>query len=207
MLSVLKKIPLFEGMRDEDLQTLAARAETRSLPGDALVFTEGEPADWLYIILSGKVKVCLREHDKEVVLDTKGVGQYFGEMMLDETARTASVVALEPSHFAVISRADFKSLMLKHPEVAFQVTRNLIRVARTMNVKSREDARTHDKLRERIAELEATHAQDLPAVRRWLTAKRWVLGALLVFAVLQYYFIDVFLEVLSISGLTVFTGQ
>jgi len=43
-------------------------------------------------------------------------------------------------------------------------------------------------------------------VRRWYTAKRFVIAALLVFAVLQYYFFDVFLEMMSLGGIN-FTGN
>jgi CRP-like cAMP-binding protein len=200
----LTRIGLFEGMSDEELDALAARAHLRSFPANTVIVKEGEPADSLYIVLSGSVKVCLYEGDREVVLDTKGSGQYFGEMMLDDKPRSASVVSVEPAQFAVISRADFKALMLKHPNVAVQVVRNLIHVARDMNVKTRHEVRTHENLRRRIEDLEATKVQDVPAVKRWRYAKHWVLAAVLVFAVLQYYFLDVFLQVVSMNGLTVF---
>jgi len=75
MLADLKKIPLFEGLPDEDLLMLAQRAAIRSVPGSEVIVREGDPADSLYMILSGKVKVYLREHGgKEMLLDVKGPG-------------------------------------------------------------------------------------------------------------------------------------
>jgi CRP-like cAMP-binding protein len=209
LVSVLAKIPLFVGLGKEELHALAARAEARAAPGGTVVVREGDPADSLYVVLSGRVNIFLHGNDgeKEVVLATKGPGEYFGEMMLDDNPRSASVVALEPSKFAVISRADFKALILKHPEVGLQVIRNLIRVTRGMNVMTRENTRAREAMRRHIDELEAKKGGDLPAVRRWNSAKRWVLGALLVFAVIQYYFLDVFLQVMSANGVTFLTGQ
>ena len=54
-------------------------------------------------------------------------------MVLDSQPRSASVMTLEPSQFAVLSRADFKAFLLRHAEVALQLIQNLIRVARGLN--------------------------------------------------------------------------
>jgi len=91
------------------------------------------------VILSGRIKVYLDdENGKELVLDSKGPGEYFGEMVLDEGPRSASVVTTEPSTFAIIATAVFKDLLVKHPEIALIVIKNLIRMARGLdeNVRS-----------------------------------------------------------------------
>jgi CRP/FNR family cyclic AMP-dependent transcriptional regulator len=130
----LRRVPLFEGLSDGDLRALAERTATRSFPKNAIVVSEGELTDSLYVILSGKVKVYLGdESGKELVLDIKGPGQYFGEMVLDEKARSATVMTLEPSQFATLARADFVAVLRKHPDMSLQVIRNLIRVARGLN--------------------------------------------------------------------------
>ncbi len=208
MLAELKAVPLFQAVNDSDLRTLADRAKLRSLPKDRLVFKEGAVADSLYIIVSGKVKIFLAdETGTDVILDTKGTGHYFGEMMLDHRPRSASVVTLEPSEFAVISRNDFKTFLRKHPDAAEQVILNLIHVARDMNVRTRESVTLVDRLREYIARLEQVKPLDLPTVKRWLVAKRWVLGGLLTLGVVQFYFMDVYLQIMSMGGVTVFTGR
>jgi CRP/FNR family cyclic AMP-dependent transcriptional regulator len=130
----LRKIPLFEGLSDAELHGLAERAATRGFPKNAIVVNEGDRTDSLYLILAGKVKVYLGdESGKELILDIKGPGQYFGEMVLDDKPRSATVMTLEPAQFAVLARADFTAFLLKHPEVALQLIRNLIRVARGLN--------------------------------------------------------------------------
>ena len=130
----LKKIPLFAGLSEDELRALAERTVPRSFPKNAIVINEGDLSDSLYLILSGKVKVYLSdESGKELILDTKEPGQYFGEMVLDDKPRSATVMTLEPSQFATLSRAEFIAVLLKHPKIALQVIRNLIRVARGLN--------------------------------------------------------------------------
>jgi CRP/FNR family transcriptional regulator, cyclic AMP receptor protein len=130
----LKSIPLFEGLPEAELRALAERTVTRSYPKQAIIVTEGDDSDSLYLILSGRVKVYLAdEHGKELILAIKGPGQYFGEMVLDDQPRSASVITLEPAQFAVLSRADFRAFLLRHPEVALALVQNLIRLARGLN--------------------------------------------------------------------------
>ena len=153
------------------------------------------------MVVSGRVKVFTTDADgKELVLDTKGPGQYFGEMMLDDNPRSASVTTLDPSQLAVISRADFKAFLLKHPEVSLQVIRNLIRLARGAN----ESAKTREQLRKYVEELKAESLKEPASIKHWLAAKRWALVALLIIAALVYYFADVFVDMLQIQGVSVF---
>jgi hypothetical protein len=84
---------------------------------------------------------------------------------------------------------------------------NLIQLARGHNVRTLEDVRTRSELQLYIEQLKAARAEDLPSVRRWVLAKRWVLVALLVFAVGQYYFLDILLEMMSISGITFLSSR
>ena len=130
----LKNIPLFQGVQENDLRALAERAVTRSYAKQAIIVNEGDESDSLYMILSGRVKIYLSdETGKELILAIKGPGQYFGEMVLDEQPRSASVMTLEPAQFAILSRADFRAFLLGHPETSLQLIQNLIRVARGLN--------------------------------------------------------------------------
>jgi CRP/FNR family cyclic AMP-dependent transcriptional regulator len=134
MAADLKSIPLFAGVADAELRALAERTVTRNYPKQAIIVSEGDESDSLYLILAGRVKVYLAdENGKELILAIKGPGQYFGEMVLDEQPRSASVMTLEPAQFAILSRADFRGFLLGHPEVALQLIQNLIRVARGLN--------------------------------------------------------------------------
>jgi len=201
MAADLSKISLFQGMKVEDLRALGARTEVRELPADAMLIKQGDPADSLLAILKGKVKVYLVDaNGQEFVVDVRGAGGYVGEMMLDDKPRSAWVKTLEPSAFAVIPRNEFKSLLMANPELSLQVIKNLIRLARGHNIRTLEDVRTRGELQLYIEQLRVTKGKDQPSVKRWVSAKRWVLLLLLVFAILQFYFMDVFVEMVSMSG-------
>jgi CRP-like cAMP-binding protein len=208
MLAELKAISLFQAVHDNDLRSLADRTKRRQLDQGKVLFKEGAPADSLYVILSGSVKIFLNdETGKEVLLDTKKTGQYFGEMMLDYRPRSASILTLERSEFGIISRDDFKTFLRTHPDAAEQVILNLIHVTRGMNERTRDGASVGARVKQYVKWLEEVKAPDLPAVKRWLVAKRWVLGTLLLLAVAQFYFMDVYLQILSMPSLTVFPAR
>ena len=197
----LGRISLFQGLQDADLGELAARAEKRELPAESTFIREGDRSDSLFVILRGKVKVYLTgANGKKHVVDIRGAGQYVGEMMLDEKPRSASVRTIEACEFAVITREDFKAFLLAHPEVSLQVIRNLIRLTRGQNVRTIQDVRTRYDLQLYIEQLKSSRPEDLPSVRRWSTAKRMVLVGLLAFAIGQYYFADVLLEMVRMGG-------
>ena len=196
MLAQLKGVPLFQAVEDRALSDLAGR--TVRLEAGQLVFKEGARAESMYVVLSGSVKIFIHDASgKEVVLDTKRVGDYFGEMMLDHRPRSASIVTLEPCEFAVIGREDFRAFLSRHPQAAEQLILNLIRVTRGMN----------ERVKQYVKWLEGVKARDLPAVKRWLVARRWVLIGLLVLAGAQFYLMDVYLQIASMPSLTVFPGR
>ena len=129
----------FPELTESDLQAISAHAVTRSFSRNAVVVTEGDGSDSLYIILSGRVKFYVSdEHGKEIVLSEAGPGEYFGEISLYEGPRSASVMTLEPTSFSVIPRDDFRDLLSRSPDFALSLIRKLIHRVRalTENVKS-----------------------------------------------------------------------
>src|SRR6266478_566705 len=90
-----------EVLSEVELKGVARRAVTRTFPKNTVV-SEGDRTSTLYIIVSGRVKIYASdEKGKEIVLNHAGPGEYFGEMMLDEGPRSASVMTLEPTRFLV----------------------------------------------------------------------------------------------------------
>jgi len=121
-----------------ELEELTRGAAVRKLPRQALVVSEGDRTDSLYVILSGKVKVFLAEEGRQLTLRHLGPGDYFGEMVLDEGPRSASVITMEPSEFAVVSREQFQKFIAAHPEFTLRLIKKLIHLTRalTNNVRS-----------------------------------------------------------------------
>jgi CRP/FNR family cyclic AMP-dependent transcriptional regulator len=119
--------PPFVGLSEPEIAALARHAITRTFPKNTIILHEGDLTDALYIIVSGRVKVFLADEEgKEIVLDTQGPGEYFGEMVLDEGPRSASVMTLEPCRFQLIPKEDVQALLQTHPDFAMHLVRKLI---------------------------------------------------------------------------------
>jgi CRP/FNR family transcriptional regulator, cyclic AMP receptor protein len=116
-----------------DLRDFAQHAVTRTFPKNTVVVSEGDRTDSLYIIVSGRVKIYVSEETgKEIVLNESGPGEYFGEMVLDEGPRSASVMTLEPTKFLVVPKEDFRDFVVKSPEFALHLILKLIKRVRTL---------------------------------------------------------------------------
>jgi CRP/FNR family transcriptional regulator, cyclic AMP receptor protein len=123
-------------LADQHLKTLAEHGTVKAYPKNAVIVSEGDRSDSLYVILSGRVKVYLADEEgKEMVLNTQGPGEYFGEIILDEGPRSASVMTLEPSKFSIISREQFNEFLAQSPEVTLELVRSLIHRVRELTKK------------------------------------------------------------------------
>lgn len=131
--------PVSLGLTEDHLRALAQRGVPRTFRKSTVIISEDDATDSLYIILSGKVKVYLADDGgKEIELATEGPGSYFGEMVLDDGPRSASVMTLETSTFSVVAKSEFKKFLTDNPEVAIHIIEKLIARTRVLtdNVKS-----------------------------------------------------------------------
>jgi CRP/FNR family transcriptional regulator, cyclic AMP receptor protein len=123
----------------ETLRAIAATGVVRSYPKNAILINEGDIGDSLFIVLAGRVKVySSNPAGREVVIAFHGPGEYLGEMSLDGSPRSASVLTLEPTTCALVTRASFREFILAHPDFALHLIEKLIQRVRltTENVKS-----------------------------------------------------------------------
>jgi CRP/FNR family cyclic AMP-dependent transcriptional regulator len=124
---VLKAVPFFTQLSESELELLRSLSAEKHYPKNAVVLTEGEMGDSLYMIQSGKVKVFIGDQDgREMILKILGAGDFFGEMsMIDKQPRSASITTLESSVFLVLSHAAFEKCVEKIPRIANMVLRVL----------------------------------------------------------------------------------
>lgn len=138
--ATLADVPLFSDLDGEELEEISRRAVVRSFPRNALVVHEGDDSDSLYVVLSGRVKVFLGDEEgREVIINTLGPGDYFGELALfDSAPRSASVMTMEQCRLGVLSRSDFEQAVDRNGRIALKVMRGLIQRLRhlTEDVKS-----------------------------------------------------------------------
>src|SRR5690242_19707704 len=116
----VKAVPFFTQLNDRELDVVRAVATEKSYPKNAVVLTEGEMGDSLYMIQSGKVKVFIGDEEgREIILKILGPGDFFGEMsMIDKQPRSASVTTIEPSMFLVLAHAGFERCVEHSPRIA-----------------------------------------------------------------------------------------
>ncbi len=124
---MLRGIPLFQDLSDEDLVLIEELAVEKQVPKGTVVMVEGTIGDSLFAIMSGRVKVFMGDEEgREIILKILGPGDFFGEMsMIDSQPRSASVAALEPSTFKVLSHEAFAQCVERAPRIATMVMQAL----------------------------------------------------------------------------------
>jgi CRP/FNR family cyclic AMP-dependent transcriptional regulator len=127
--TVLKSVPLFANFPDEQLRMLVTVVSRRSAPRGSVIMAAGDQIDSLYIVISGRLKVMMSDADgKEVILSLIGPGEFFGEMgLIDDSPRSASVVAIEPCELIAITKREFNKCLADNFEMAMGVMRGLVR--------------------------------------------------------------------------------
>ena len=110
----LKRVPLFQGMSDRAIVSVADLAtEVATVDGQAIV-TEGEAGDAFYMLVEGLVDVTRRGEP----IRRLSAGDFIGEIALvDGRARTATATAVGPGRMLVVRREAFLELMDRHPAV------------------------------------------------------------------------------------------
>ncbi len=118
---------LFCNLTERELKIVDGFVHDRQYLAGEVIFDAGEEGQALYVIVSGKVAVCLPgKHETPVAELT--TGDFFGELgLLDSWPRSAQVRALETSEIAVLFRGDFERLMESHAQIASKIAMQLAR--------------------------------------------------------------------------------
>lgn len=121
---LLKKTALFGSLSDRELASVLGTARERSFAAGAKIIREGHPGGrGFYLILSGTAEV--RKGDTK--LAEFGPGDYFGEMalLLEDTPRTADVLATTDVVCLVMTQWDFKAVVTSHPDISAKIMTEL----------------------------------------------------------------------------------
>jgi CRP/FNR family transcriptional regulator, cyclic AMP receptor protein len=124
LLAGLVRSYLFEGLTPEDIAPLAATATTRTLVRDERLFHLGDPADELWVVLSGEVKDSVVDAEGyEVIHFVHGPGMTLGEpgYFAVEHTRIVEVIAVVPSTLIRLERRYLAPFMDAHPSVKDRV--------------------------------------------------------------------------------------
>lgn len=123
----LKAIPIFSELTNAELDLTLASAREQRYPRGSIVFYEGDPGDFLMVVLTGKVKVVLLgKEGQEIILAMLGPRDFFGEMAILESApRSATVMTAESSEFLCLDQKSFTSLLRDHPSISMKILKHL----------------------------------------------------------------------------------
>jgi CRP/FNR family transcriptional regulator len=114
-------------MKEEDLAEVSDYATERTYQKRETIFSEGDPADWFYIVADGKVKITkLSQEGKEIILEIIAPKNFFGAVaVLRGFPYPANAVAMEESVVARIARRDLLRMLDRFPQVMMEMAGSL----------------------------------------------------------------------------------
>ena len=123
----LRSVNLFADLKDTELETISRILYVNTYHRGQLIFQEGEDGNALFVVLKGRVKVCLYDEEgREYVLDVIGKDGFFGELaLIDELPRSANAIAMEASDLLIVRRADFTKLLMENPSISVNILKVL----------------------------------------------------------------------------------
>jgi len=123
MQKIFKKVPLFSGLNDDEINAVIAITTVHNVRKNNIIVQEGDDGNAMFVLLHGSVKISYYAPDgRELILSLLEEGSFFGEMsLLDKQPRSATVTSLESVKIAQIRNRDFERLLLKQPSLSLKL--------------------------------------------------------------------------------------
>lgn len=114
---VLKNVPLFSLLDDEESAVLSGQVELKRYAPRQRIYKLGDPGGQAYVMVSGRVRVTTVDEDhQEVVVDEPSSGEFFGfASMLDQTPHQTAATAVEETVCIEVDRNDIAVLLQRKP--------------------------------------------------------------------------------------------
>ncbi|HJS18537.1 MAG TPA: Crp/Fnr family transcriptional regulator [Anaerolineales bacterium] len=148
----LRRVSVFQNATDEDLKVIAGHAIERSIEEGEFFFFQGDPATYLYVLISGRAKLMQSNTaGQQVNLRTITEWQMFGALgaVREEATYPASAQALENSTALAVKSETLRELMQTRPHIAFDLMKLMTGYIQEMQERYRELAT--EKVERRIA--------------------------------------------------------
>jgi CRP/FNR family transcriptional regulator len=122
-IELLRRCPLFAGLKEDDLKRIRAIASLRQIEKKEVLFSDGEEARGFYVILSGKVKLFkVSPEGKEQILHIVSAPDAFAEAALFlEGTYPAFAEAMTDSQLLYFPKRDFIQLIEKNPQLSINI--------------------------------------------------------------------------------------
>ena len=164
---LLRSIPLFEDLSDEDLAALSEALVPRAYTAGTMIFSQGDSGSSMYIVEHGDVNIHLSgEGSQRISLKDAARGEYFGELALfDDLPRSASVLATTDAVLLELQRTTLENYLDRRPRAAMAILRTMserlretntllsARAAKNVDAEFDENLTWSDRLADTVAEL------------------------------------------------------
>ena len=98
----------------------------RDFAAGTVLFEEGQPGDFMYVVQRGEVEIRRQVGETERVIAVLPTGEFFGEMaILNGRPRSATAVVKVPSRLLVIEGKTFEAMLRARPEIAMRIIKSL----------------------------------------------------------------------------------
>lgn len=134
-LKFLRKIPILSTLSAKDIKEVHRISQVREFEPGSAIFTKAESARHMFVVISGRVKIFIDSHSKKSkTFAYLHPGDFFGEMALvDGKTRSASAEAVVVSKLLLISKNDFKQLLLSDPALTYYLLQTVSERLRRAN--------------------------------------------------------------------------
>src|SRR5213592_3706603 len=120
---ILRRVPLFGLLDDEETAVLAGQVELKTFAPRQRIYKIGDPGGRAYVMVSGRVRVAtIDEDNQEVVVDEPTFGEFFGfASMLEQTPHQTEAISLEETVCLEVDRHDIVVLLQKKPHAGMDM--------------------------------------------------------------------------------------
>lgn len=126
----LKKIPLFSDLTENEIYQVMKLSFEKKYPADSTLFVEGMAGEVLYVVKSGKVNICKKTPNGEIVMAELGPGEFLGEMsLIDDAKRSATARVAVDSELIVITRKCFNDMLKGDPHISAKMLLHFLKTS------------------------------------------------------------------------------
>jgi CRP/FNR family transcriptional regulator, cyclic AMP receptor protein len=120
--TLLRALPLFEHLDDDEMAALEARLERRTFDAGVEVFRAGDEGSTLFLIQDGAVEITTGDAKQRTTLASLFAGHFFGELsLLDGSPRSATATTTKPCVLQALDRDDFQAFLTSKPQAATKI--------------------------------------------------------------------------------------
>lgn len=143
MAEAIAEVALFSGMTAEQASRLAAIGRVSRVAAGGTVFTEGQPSDAIYLVLSGTVSIVAGS--ESTPLGTVNRGDALGEVsLLADRPHSATATVTADAELAMLPGPEVQALIRRRPDIGVIIYRNLARGLGDKLLRSDDSLRDHE---------------------------------------------------------------